>query len=281
MLAIVDEPAPGRVPDITEIELQDEDGPTGRIVTLPTMRAPDSPWWRCPDDAPLSPLKRAFLTAYAASGCNVTAAARACNMWARTHYRWLKEDGADDNNPNEYGEWFAIAHQAGIERLEREADRRATDGVDEPIYHLGQLVGFKRKYSDVLLIFRLKALAPDRYNDRLLVNARNENKNLNLNANIDMRPDLEKRSGLLGELEAAAQAQGVAAPPIPEGPTKAVTPEDLGYGSKGPASVSNVPKVGVIDVESIITPKDRSDDEDDPDVGDDYDPLDDLEDPDA
>ena len=44
---------------------------------------------------------------------------------------------------------------------------RAVEGVDEPLVnHLGQIVGYKKKYSDKLLEVQLKALDPDKYSDK-------------------------------------------------------------------------------------------------------------------
>jgi hypothetical protein len=44
---------------------------------------------------------------------------------------------------------------------------RAVEGVDEPmVNHLGQIVGYKKKYSDRLLEVQLKALDPDKYSDK-------------------------------------------------------------------------------------------------------------------
>lgn len=51
--------------------------------------------------------------------------------------------------------------------LETEADRRAVEGVAEPVYYEGEIVGTKQKFSDPLLMFRLKGLYPDRYKDRV------------------------------------------------------------------------------------------------------------------
>ena len=44
--------------------------------------------------------------------------------------------------------------------LVAECDRRALEGWDEPVYRKGQVMGIVRKYSDVLLIFRMKKLDP-------------------------------------------------------------------------------------------------------------------------
>lgn len=47
--------------------------------------------------------------------------------------------------------------------LEAEADRRGRDGWSEDVYYRGQVVGTRRRYSDRMLIFRLRALKPDMY----------------------------------------------------------------------------------------------------------------------
>lgn len=49
--------------------------------------------------------------------------------------------------------------------LEDEAMRRAVDGVEEPVFQGGQLVGTKRVYSDSLLKLMLQAADPARYGD--------------------------------------------------------------------------------------------------------------------
>jgi hypothetical protein len=43
--------------------------------------------------------------------------------------------------------------------------RRGVTGYDKPVYQQGRLVGTVREYSDTLLIFALKARAPDRYRE--------------------------------------------------------------------------------------------------------------------
>ena len=47
--------------------------------------------------------------------------------------------------------------------LEGEADRRGRDGWGEDVYYRGQVVGQRKRYSDRMLMFRLKALKPDMY----------------------------------------------------------------------------------------------------------------------
>lgn len=84
------------------------------------------------------------------------------------------------NTPSDYfrqhpGSALEAEYREAVEeyadRLEEEADRRAFEGVDEPVYgRVGKdqdgQIGTIRKYSDTLLIFRLKALRPDKYRER-------------------------------------------------------------------------------------------------------------------
>lgn len=65
-----------------------------------------------------------------------------------------------------FAEAWDEANEDAIERMEREADRRAVEGYDRPVFHNGVEVGSERRFSDVLLIFRLKAKRPDVYRER-------------------------------------------------------------------------------------------------------------------
>lgn len=51
------------------------------------------------------------------------------------------------------------------DRLEREAMRRAHEGVRKPVYQGGKRVGFIQEYCDTLLIFLLKGLRPEKYRE--------------------------------------------------------------------------------------------------------------------
>lgn len=65
-------------------------------------------------------------------------------------------------------EFAALCRQAldeYTERLEREADRRAVRGYLEPVFHQGKRCGEKLRFSDALLMFRLKALRPAMYRE--------------------------------------------------------------------------------------------------------------------
>ena len=57
------------------------------------------------------------------------------------------------------------AMERATDALEQEARRRGMDGVDEPVFFKGQVVGAVRKYSDTLLIFLLKAHRPKKFRE--------------------------------------------------------------------------------------------------------------------
>lgn len=63
--------------------------------------------------------------------------------------------------------------------LERVTLARARDGWDEPVFHEGVICGYKRKYSDTLAIFHLKALRPEKYRD-----------NINIDHSLNVADDL-------------------------------------------------------------------------------------------
>ena len=111
------------------------------------------------------PKKRAMLKALSQLGF-VSAAAKAAGLQRRqTHYVWLQSDP-------EYAKAVKEAQDIAVEQLEAEADRRARDGVEELVLYQGKPVEVdgkpltRKKYSDILLMFRLKALRPDKYADR-------------------------------------------------------------------------------------------------------------------
>ncbi len=114
-------------------------------------------------DSPVSrivhPKRRAFLAAFRETG-NVRVACKAAGVGRSSHYRWLAEDP-------EYHEAFDVAKLQAADVLEAEAHRRAVEGVEEPIgWYRGVAGGTVRRYSDVLLMFLLKGLLPERYRER-------------------------------------------------------------------------------------------------------------------
>ncbi len=117
-----------------------------------------------------------------------------------SHYRWLGEDPA-------YRGAFELAEEDAADILEAEARRRAVEGVEKPVGgHKGQPGGYVREYSDVLLIFLLKGLRPERYRDRV------ELRGLLANLNLDALPD-----HLIARLAAGENPLGVLASAAAEG----------------------------------------------------------------
>lgn len=66
------------------------------------------------------------------------------NVWRRRH-----------SDP-EFAKACDEALDMAADKLEREARRRAIEGVEEPVYQGGQLVGTRTVYSDTLLALLLK-----------------------------------------------------------------------------------------------------------------------------
>ncbi len=145
------------------------------------------------DNPPLTKSQAVFLAAYEQLG-NISAAAKAAKVSVNVHYK------AKGNET--YQKLFDHAKRTFVEQLETEATRRAVEGVEEPIYHAGKMVGTRKRYSDVLLIFMMKAHNPEKYGDkRETPGTYNQQVNITIR---DMTPDkrqerlryLAERAGL-------------------------------------------------------------------------------------
>lgn len=155
--------------------------------------------------------KRRFLEIYARVG-NVWEACRQANIARRSHYEWLEGDP-------DYKAAFNDAKEDACDNLLEEARRRGHEGVEEPVYWQGQVVGAVRKYSDNMLMFLIKGMRPEVYRD----NWRGELTHTGSLA-VSRGPDLTKLSNEQLELAeqlaltAAANAAAVAGSGIdPEG----------------------------------------------------------------
>jgi hypothetical protein len=103
--------------------------------------------------------KRLFLAAIT----QVPRIGLACKMAGitpKTSWHWRHD--ADDPL---FLEAYQRAYMIGLERAESELWRRGIQGVEEPVYHQGQLVGSKKVFSDTLLIFGLKGGMREKYAD--------------------------------------------------------------------------------------------------------------------
>ena len=108
--------------------------------------------------------KRRFLAALSQSG-NVSRALDQCRIDSRCAYVWRKVDPA-------FAAKWDLALEQGVDKLLDEAQRRAYDGVDEPVFYLGGVCGTVRKYSDSLLMFLIKGRRPQYATERREVSGR-------------------------------------------------------------------------------------------------------------
>lgn len=114
-----------------------------------------------------SPTKRAERTDRARTrfievlreSCNVSEAARAAGIGRRTAYEWREKDRA-------FADDWEDAEEEAADKLEREAWRRAVDGVDKPVIHQGVITDTYKEYSDKMLEILLKGHRPEKFADR-------------------------------------------------------------------------------------------------------------------
>jgi hypothetical protein len=116
-----------------------------------------------------------MLTALELTRGNVVQACIAAEVPHRTHYHWM------DHVP-EYAAGVRLVDRVILARLEAEADRRAIEGLQRLRFYKGQPIinpetgqpYEEREYSDTLLMFRARALAPEKYKDRSDVTVSND-----------------------------------------------------------------------------------------------------------
>ena len=118
--------------------------PQSGTNTVPTPENPD-----------LSSNEKMFLDLLS-EGMSVSAACERANIPRRSVYNRRR---ADQDFREQWDEALGMA----ADTLEAEADRRGRDGWSEDVYYRGQVVGRRQRYSDRMLIFRLKALRPELY----------------------------------------------------------------------------------------------------------------------
>lgn len=68
-------------------------------------------------------------------------------------------------NDEEFAEAWDLSLDAAANVLEEEIWRRAKEGVLEPTFYKGQVVGYTPKYSDTLAMFILRGLKPGTYRE--------------------------------------------------------------------------------------------------------------------
>lgn len=108
--------------------------------------------------------KEIFLEQLARTG-NVTSAARMAGWKYPTVAEQFREIDPD------FAFAWADAKRRANDALEMEARRRAVEGVQEPVFHKGEIVGSVTKYSDKLLEVILKAEMPEKYREMQLASS--------------------------------------------------------------------------------------------------------------
>jgi hypothetical protein len=118
-----------------------------------------------PNFTKLTPEKRSeFLDLLRESG-NVSKTAEVIEISRVALYMHRK---ADPEFAAEWDEAAAIGRELVADDLEQAADNRAIEGVQEPILFQGEDTGHTcKRYSDNLLMFRLKALRPEKYCEKV------------------------------------------------------------------------------------------------------------------
>lgn len=86
-------------------------------------------------------------------------AAHLTGVTMATIWQWRRDDPA-------FEKAYIRAMEVASDLLEDEALRRAAEGVVEPVFQSGRLVGQVRRFSDQLLMFTLKGAKPEKYADR-------------------------------------------------------------------------------------------------------------------
>ena len=113
---------------------------------------------------------------------NLSRAAKELGLGRQTIYEW-RDDSPEFNQAVE-----AAFVKYAEDILEVEADRRAVQGVHHKSYFdkEGNWIGEERRYSDTLLIFRLKSLKPEAYRE-------NTSADIHLKGKIEHSVSLDQR----------------------------------------------------------------------------------------
>lgn len=105
------------------------------------------------------PAKVSFILYLSILG-NRSRAAKATGVCTTTTWLWRRDDDV-------FRARYEAAMKIAAELHEDEMFRRASEGVLEPVFQQGRMVGSIRKFSDTLLIFALKGAMSEKYKDRV------------------------------------------------------------------------------------------------------------------
>lgn len=99
-----------------------------------------------------------FLDNLATTG-NLEASAAAVGINPRTAYAWMQKS-------DEFREQVNQARAQAMTQIEREIARRGINGVQQPVYYQGEVVGQVTQYSDRLLLALARANDPNRWSEK-------------------------------------------------------------------------------------------------------------------
>ena len=148
--------------------------------------------------------QRTFIETLADTG-SVHAACKAVNMSQGGAYYLRRQPTAES-----FRKAWAAALDLGVQRIEDVAMDRALNGVDEPLYSYGKLIGTRKRYNDRLLMFMLRNRAPERF-------AEGSPKALNAVGKMDEERLAKRlRKQLRKEIRAEMEAEAEANAPTPQ-----------------------------------------------------------------
>lgn len=124
-----------------------------------------------------------YIDALRAEGLEATARA-AAGVTKRTVEKALQEDP-------DFAATVEDAMEKWADTLEREAYRRAVEGVEKGVYHQGVLVATERQFSDTLLSQMLKAHRKERYAPELTLKGTGKNGAITVNVRNFDNPEAE------------------------------------------------------------------------------------------
>lgn len=99
-----------------------------------------------------------FLQALKTENGLVATAAESCNLSRTALYAWKNDD-------DDFSEAWDQIVDITTETLEKEAWRRAHDGVPKDVFYQGEKIATETNYSDQLLMFVLRGRKPETYRD--------------------------------------------------------------------------------------------------------------------
>lgn len=138
----------------------------------------------------VNPNQRAFLVAFAQRP-SITWAAKVTGIVRQTHYDWLRTD-------EEYQRAFDDAKQMAADAVVLSAWRQGVEGIDEPIYQGGELVGHRRKWEPGMTKMLIQAWRPGEFADRTETTHR---------GSIGVRPEQDLSAYTEEELATLAEIQ--------------------------------------------------------------------------